>query len=592
MSNLSNNIKIYLTYKQRLALFGLVFLMTVSALLEIIGIGIVPLFVAALLDFQLINDYVNKIDIKFLYFLKELSQEELLTYMTIFIIFLFVFKNIFILIVHYLQNYFNYKINCVNSEKLFQKYLFSDYSFHLNRNSSALIKNITNEINHATSFLNSIVFLIRELLIFSLTCILLLINSPSHFIYISVILFIFLITFYILIKKRVETSGKKFYQSREKLFFTIQQSLGFIKEIILLNKKNIFFNAYKKHLYSTEFQNVFLNTVNKVPRVTFELLAVFIILLIVYYFFDNSRNQLLPMLSLYAIALIRLIPSYSQISTSILKLKFFKYPFEEICKELKHAKNTQTKEGYKDDLNEIVYEKNKKIEIKNLNFSYENSGEILKDVDFSFLSGEAVGIVGSSGSGKTTLGDIIMGLYNPTNGHVLFDNKNIRQNLKTWNNIIGYVPQDVFILDATIKHNIAIEFDDELIDNNKLENAISLSNCKEFVSKLTDGLNTNVGERGVKLSGGQRQRIGIARALYKEPSIILFDEATSSLDEKNEREIINSIINLKGKKTLICISHKLSNLKQMDKLIFIENKNIQKIGKPEEIIKFLQKKTN
>ena len=119
-----------------------------------------------------------------------------------------------------------------------------------------------------------------------------------------------------------------------------------------------------------------------------------------------------------------------------------------------------------------------------------------------------------------------------------------------------------------------------------------MSNCKEFVSKLTEGLNTNVGERGVKLSGGQRQRIGIARALYKEPSIILFDEATSSLDEKNEREIINSIINLKGKKTLICISHKLSNLKQMDKLIFIENKNIQKIGKPEEIIKFLQKKTN
>ena len=183
-----------------------------------------------------------------------------------------------------------------------------------------------------------------------------------------------------------------------------------------------------------------------------------------------------------------------------------------------------------------------------------------------------------------------MGLYEPTKGSLTYDGVEISKYKNQWKNIIGYVSQDVFLLDTTIRNNIAVEFDSNKINENDLNNAINLSNCKEFIDKLSEGLDTNVGERGVKLSGGQKQRIGIARALYKNPSIILFDEATSSLDEKNEKKIIKSIQNLKGDKTMICISHKLSNLEQMDKIILIEDKTLKQIGKPEEIFNFIKKK--
>ena len=590
MNSFFNNLKIYLTRFQRLALFGLIFLMTISALLEIIGIGIVPIFVAALLDYELLNQYLSKFNFEFLDLVKELNQKQLLFYMTIFIICLFILKNLFILIVNYLVNYFNYEVNCNNSEKLFKKYLYNSYSFHLNRNSSTLIKNIVSEINTSSIYLMSVVFLIREILIFSLTCFLLLINSPFHFIYISLILLFFLIIIYLILRKKITKSGEEFYKSREKLFFTIQQSLGFIKEIILLNKKKIFYDIYKKHLYSTEYQNVFLNTINKIPRVSFELLAVFLILAIVYYFFENSKNQLLPMLSLYGIALIRLIPSYASMSTSIMNLRFFKISFDEITKEISSMNYENDTKNYYTNSHQFNYKNNKNINIKDLSFRYDKSTDVLRNINLNFKTGEAIGIIGESGSGKTTLGDLLMGLYEPTKGSLTYDGVEISKYKNQWKNIIGYVSQDVFLLDTTIRNNIAVEFDSNKINENDLNNAINLSNCKEFIDKLSEGLDTNVGERGVKLSGGQKQRIGIARALYKNPSIILFDEATSSLDEKNEKKIIKSIQNLKGDKTMICISHKLSNLEQMDKIILIEDKTLKQIGKPEEIFNFIKKK--
>ncbi len=187
---------------------------------------------------------------------------------------------------------------------------------------------------------------------------------------------------------------------------------------------------------------------------------------------------------------------------------------------------------------------------------------VLKDINLNFKTGEAIGIIGSSGSGKTTLGDLLMGLYEPEKGLITYDNKNINKYLSEWRSMIGYVPQDVFILDTNLRNNITVEFDEKSIDHEKLDSAIKMSNCEEYINKLPNKLDTKVGERGIKLSGGQRQRIGIARALYKNPDIILFDEATSNLDSVNEQDIIKSIVGLKNFKTLICISHKLSNLKK------------------------------
>ena len=189
------------------------------------------------------------------------------------------------MLVHYLQSYFSYKVITSNSTKVYRKYLFGNYSFHSNRNSASLIKNIVSEINISSSFLSSILFLFRELLIFSLICLILLLNSPLSFFYISLIFFFFLIIFYFALKNKVTESGKRFYQSRDQLVFTIQQSLGFIKEVIILNKRNLFYERFKTNLFRTEYQNVFMSIINKVPRLFFEIIAVIICLLIVNYFF-------------------------------------------------------------------------------------------------------------------------------------------------------------------------------------------------------------------------------------------------------------------------------------------------------------------
>lgn len=581
-------LKIFLSLRQRWFFCILVFLMAISALLEIVGIGSIPLFVSVVLDYELLKEYLTKLNFQSLEFVTSMKQEDLLFFMSISIMFLFIFKNLFLMLVHYLQSYFAYNVITNNSTKIYKKYLFSNYSFHTKRNSVGLIKNLVSEINISSTFISSILYLFRELIIFSLICYLLLLNSPSSFFYVSILFLLFLILFYFLLKKKVTESGKKFYKSRDKLIFTIQQSLGFIKEILLLNKRNIFFEHFQESLNTTEFQNVFMSIINKIPRLAFEILAVLICLLIVNYFFLNSRNDMLPILTLYGVSLIRLIPSYTQISQSIMNIKYYKISFDVICKELQikdsisiFGENIEIKKDFK-------YQENKIIQIKDLCFAYSNNKNVLNSINLKFKTGQAIGIVGSSGSGKTTLGDLIMGLYEPTSGEISYDGININNHRKEWRNMLGYVPQEIFLLDNNIESNIAAEFDSKKIDKIKLKNSINTSNCHEFINQLPEGVNTNVGERGVKLSGGQRQRIGIARALYNDPDIILFDEATSSLDVKNEQEIIKSITKLKKNKTLICISHKLSNLKNMDIIIVLKDGVIVKMGKSEEIINYLE----
>ena len=588
MFRIIKKLNVFLSVKQRSAFYGLIFLMVFSAFLEIIGIGMIPIFISAVLDFELLNNYLVKLNISSLNFITQINQDDLLLYMSIFVLSLFLFKNLFLMLVHYLQSYFSYKVIITNSSKIYKNYLFSDFSFHLNRNSSALIKNISNEINISVSFISTVLFLLREVIIFTLICFLLLINSPLSFSFVFLFFLFFLFLFYQLLKKKVSTSGEKFFKSRDRLIFTIQQSLGFIKEITLLNKRNIFYNYFKKHLYITEYQNVFLGIINKVPRLTFEILAVLICLLIVNFLFKNSKNEILPILTLYGVSLVRLIPSYAQISSGIMSIRFFKSSFDLICDELSLSYSTDM--NLKKNINQnFLYDVNKTINIKNLSFSYEGKKDVLKDINLSFNTGQAIGIVGSSGSGKTTLGDLIMGLYTPEKGSITLDGLDIKECASQWREMLGYVPQEVFILDGSIKTNIAVEYDEKKIDMDRLNKAVKFSNCEEYINELPNKIDTEVGERGIRLSGGQRQRIGIARALYKDPQIILFDEATSSLDTKNEEEIIKSIIGLKKDKTLICISHKLSNLKNMDKIISLKNGSIDKVGNAEEMLLYLKK---
>ena len=590
MTDIFEKLKIFLSKKQKIAFFILIFLMAISALLEIIGISLVPLIVTAIVDLDLFKEILKKISfIKFN--LDTISQEEVLYIMTIGVILVFLFKNAFLLFVGFLEQYFNYNLIKSNSEKLYENYLNQDYSFHTDRNSAVLTKNVTQEIRSAVSFLTTIQTLFRESLIFLFICVLLVLNSPKEFLLIFSLLSLFLLLFYLFFNKRLKKRGERFFHSRNKLLFIIEQSFGFIKEIIIFKKKNLFLNRFTKHIKETEFQAVYLNTVNKAPRILFELLAVFICLAIIYYFFYNSKDQLIPIVSLYGISMIRLIPSFSTILTSFLGMKFHLISFQFISNELKRNYFNEENTNKKNDKGNYIINQNSKLIIDNISFKYDGTNkEILNNVNLNLNFGSVIGVLGASGSGKSTFGDLIMGLYIPTKGSIALDNHNINDNPYNWKKLIGYLSQEVFLLDDSIKKNIAITNNINEINNDIVSKVVEKSNSKEFIEEFVNKLDTQVGERGVRLSGGQKQRIGIARVLYHNPQIFIFDEPTSGLDQNNEKKIINTICDLKKENTIVfLITHKISNLSKVDNILFVKDKKISIYENKPETIEFIKK---
>ena len=556
-------------------------------MLEIIGIGTIPLFITAVIDLDLFNKILEKINIFDLkiYFS---NQEQVLSFMTLAIIIIFVFKSLFLLLITFFEQFFNYSIIKSNSMKLYNRYLNENYSFHLDRNSAILSKNISHEVRSAASFLTSTLSLLRECLIFIFICILLILNSPNDFLLLFVILSFFLILFYKFLSKKIKIAGEKFFYSRNKLIFTIEQSFGFIKEIIIFNKKRLFLNKFNKNLKISEFQNAYLNSINKVPRIAFEMVAVLMCLAIMHYYFYNSKEQLIPVMTLYGISLIRLIPSYSGILTSFLGIKFHSISFNYICNELRG--NHEIKNTIKSEKENYSLEKNSKIIINNLSFKYKEANqEVFSDVNLEISSGNVIGILGSSGSGKSTFADLLMGLYFPNQGSISLNTKDINKDPGDWKKLISYLSQDVFLLDDNIRNNIAVETDEDKIDHKFIDEVVKKSNCEEFILDFPNKLDTQVGERGVKLSGGQKQRIGVARALYHKPKICIFDEPTSGLDEANEKKIVNTICALKqANKIVLFITHKISNLSKVDKVIFIKNKKISIHENTPKTIKFIR----
>ena len=285
---------------------------------------------------------------------------------------------------------------------------------------------------------------------------------------------------------------------------------------------------------------------------------------------NQSVNELIPTLGLFAAASFRLMPSANKILSSIQQLRYEGPQIENVCKELKenrffnHSKNSNEKFLFQND-----------IKLEEINYTYQGSSKpTLQNININIPSGFQTGFIGESGSGKSTLIDIILGLLDPTSGKVKVDDINIRKNLRGWQSKIGYVPQTIFLTDDTLRNNVAFAIPENKISDQLVKEAIKSANLEEYVNSLPDGLNTIVGERGVRLSGGQRQRIGIARALYHKPKVLVLDEATSALDINTEKEIMNGINKLRKKITVLIISHRENTVSACDQLFKLKNGRI------------------
>ena len=510
--------------------------------------------------------FKNNFDLDLAFILNDLKT------FILFFIAIFLIKSFLTIFCHYHKIGFTYKIRKYLTTNIYQKYLNLSYENFIKENSSKYLKNINFEIKIVSEgLLQSLEFFSEIIVIVGLAIFLLNYNLEASIIILSIsLLFIYLIS--IITKKKIFQLGdriRNFEQFRLKNYL---ESFNLIKEIKIFNKEKFFKNRDLK-LTSESLQNDFLfRFIKSVPRILIELLLIVIFLFIIIVNIGQyDTKYMLELLAIFGASAFRLMPSVNRIITSLQQLRYALPSTNNIINEL----STQTNGLFSSVKGKKIIKFNNNILFSNVHFKYKKSKKyIFKNLNLNISSGKIVGIKGKTGSGKTTIVNLISGLIDPTDGLLMIDQVDYKDlDIKSLHKLIGYVPQDVYLMDTTIKENIT--FGSEDLKKNDIEEAVRKANLDEFVEELPEGLNTIIGEKSSKISGGQAQRIGIARAIVKKPSILIFDEATNSLDINTEEQIMSGIKKLKGELSIIVISHNSNCLKICDEIIDLDEKLVK-----------------
>ena len=584
-------LNLILNSKQKKGVIFLLFLILIGMVFETLGVALIipaftiitdpniidkyPVLTSLLLKFSPINllpNYQDSISIHI----------QLIITAILGIIFVYFIKICFLIFLSWTQSSFITKLEIECSKKLFSGYLNSPYSFHLQKNSAILHRNVLAAPNLATTLEFSLV-LVTEILVVIGIGVLLLATEPVGALVTIAIFLTSSYYFHRYTKKYLFNWGEKrhFYEAQKIKF--LQQGFGAVKDLKLMGRTKNFSDRFLKYNNAGAYIARNTKVLKGLPRLWLEIMVVIClsILLFLMLMKDHSIGEIIPTLGLFAAASFRLMPSASKIVGNMGSLQHNKPFFENAYKELS---NTNIKKVAEDNNNTLTFEKS--IKLDKIDYTYEGtSSPTLFGVNLTIPFGSKVGFVGESGSGKSTLIDIILGVLDPTKGYVKIDDVDIQKNLRGWQNQIGYVPQTIFLTDDTLRNNVAFAISEDKMSDDLVKKAIREANLEEFVQSLPKGLDTIVGERGVRLSGGQRQRIGIARALYHQPTVLVLDEATSSLDIDTEKEIMEGIVKLKKNKTVLIIAHRLSTVSMCDELFKLSKGRIVQKGKFEEIIK-------
>ena len=553
----------------------------ISSLLEILSISSVLPLMGIIIDPEIFlkNEYLSNF-LQHNYFDKIL-KENLNNNITILLIFLiiiiFTIKFMFQLFFEWYRANIIYNIDRRISSSLYNFYINLPFKFHVNTNTSKLHRNIQVDAKSVSNIFRSLIIIFTEsLIILGLVSILLYID---WFITFATLLSLTLIgSIFLFLSGKFNVSlGKKVHKESEKRIKHLINGFEGIKDFIIYDKISNFSELFDKSNKNFANANKYFSIILAIPKIIIEFLFILVILGALLYFtlIDQSINQFLPIITLIVVSMIRIAPSCFRIITSNQQIKFNKASIDNISKDLKYGIRIKNFPNLNKTKNLINF--NKEIKFKNVNFSYNKGKKILKNLNLNIKKGEFIGVYGSSGSGKSTFLNILAGLFKPNTGKIISDNNDIFQNIKSWRKNIGYVPQKVYLLDENIVKNVSLEFKKYLNDKDKFKEAIDIAGLKKVSNNLKLRQKDSIGEKGDKISGGQAQRVGIARAIYNKPEILIFDEATSSLDKHIEKKIINSIYKLRGKKTVIIVSHKLELLKNCDKIFkFINGKMIKK----------------
>ena len=570
-----NKLNVIIDKKDKFNLILFFFLLLISTLVEMIGLGSLPIFAMAIVDSE---SLIEKLPTFFTYdFVNDLNQKKLIIYLSLIVTIVFLIKNLFLVFVNFFNGLVIKRIRKNLTNMLFKNYINSNYEFHISRNSADLIRNVYSEVARSVYYLIGHISLIKESLILIVILVLLVIANSMVAVLIFGFLGFFSFLFFLYTRNSSKVRGKFIQEYWGKQTKTLKHGLGSIKEIKMLNKENFISKIFNFNTEMIEKYNFIQSFIVTLPRLFLEVATILAITIVCSLFVisDKSVENIIPIIVLISVSAIRLIPSFSTISQSIATIKYQSPAFDLIVRELNEMKKATKHHREIDQTKHVDIFFKKKIEVKNLIFKYPSTEKkVIDNLSISINKGEAIGIAGASGEGKSTLLDLICGLLKPTSGQILVDEIDINSKKNNWRSKIGYVPQDIYLLDDSIKSNIAFGVEDKNFSSSQFEKAIKMSQLSEFLENLPDKELTYVGDDGVRLSGGQKQRIGIARALYFLPEVLILDEPTSSLDEKNETIILDDIYNIKSKITVIIISHSKKVFKKCDKIIEIKSGKI------------------
>lgn len=561
----------------------LVLLMLVGAILETAGVSMILPVMNVVLEKNAVQAHTYLQVICDIFHIGYEDTRSLMILVMTGLIVIFAVKNIFLFFQQKVQLKFVYTNQFATSRRMMINFMQRPYEYYLNADTSVIQRSITSDVNNMYGLILALLQLISEGIVFVCLIGVSLVSDVMMSITVAALLVAVLLIIKCILKPIMRKAGEENQDYYSGLYKWIDQSVMGIKEIKIANKENYFINEYAKcgagYVSAVQRYNLY----NATPRLLIETIAIagMILYMMIRLLQGTPVIEIMPQLTLLALVAMRLIPCANRINNHLTSISYFE-PFfmgvsDNLQEEIRDENINYDENAYRQRICVEKLEIKEKIELKNIVYKYPNSEVLIFDhADMEIPVGKSVGIVGTSGAGKTTVVDILLGLLTLQSGQILADGVEVRERYQSWLKNIGYIPQTIFMIDSTIRRNVAFGYGDEDIDDEKVWRALKEAQLDEFVRGLPEGLDTGIGERGIRISGGQRQRIGIARALFEDPEVLVLDEATSALDNETEAAIMDSINRLHGKKTLIIIAHRLQTIEKCDMVYRVEHGKVDR----------------
>lgn len=566
--------------KQKLQLFVLGIMIFIGGFLEMLGVGAMMPVVMVLLTPESLLDYIHKYD--FLQSLCDFFHIQDVGQITIVLLLalmgVYVVKNLYILLLTYKQNAFIDQNRNRMISQVMAEFLNRPYEQYLGADIPTVFRITDNDIPHAFTLMLSLIQLVSEMVVSCLIFVMMLILDAKMTLFVIALFGVLTVLIVKVFKPRLNKIGSRNQSVQSRIAKWRIQAIYGLKDVKVLNREEFFVrNYYESGKVGANLSTTYA-VLNNVPRLLIETVFIVGILGFLMLFIQGGGDMsaLVSTVAAFGVAAMRVLPSVNRINTYITQISYTQPSLDFVYQNLQEGMKTdamlaERKANSQKDKLKLEHQ----IELNHISFHYPDSDkDIFTDAHMVVPKGKSVGIIGTSGAGKSTIVDILLGLLHAQQGEIICDGVDIFKNYESWLAQVGYIPQSIYLVDESIRDNIAFGIDGDKIDEKRIWEVLEEAQLKEFVEELPQGLDTTIGDRGVRLSGGQRQRIGIARALYHDPEILVFDEATSALDNETEAAVMDAVNSFHGKKTMVIIAHRLNTIEKCDVIYKVEDRKL------------------